>query len=341
MIPIHQRIIDINTEQSQKYVEAEAARRRYWAEHRTFFACVKCMDGRVLFPTMTNTPVGIVKPLRAIGGKFSVWWPSFLGRIRHWTDRAMSQGSQNFIFVTYHYSASDSHLGCAGWGYDTAAARAHAERLQRDLAYVFGEQLTAVVAGVETDRDILTLHGVVDVSGEHCIGKTAEEVMALLREAFPAMSDHTIADVLPFMLGNATRVKELTDTPRDAQDKGHNERVIALGQSFDWMASENLALIINDADPNLAESVRVAASLIRKNLEGTDPSDGATIFTSIPYREPGTDYRQAVARAKGLLEFGQKVVQEAYPDLMASGRLHGISSVMWEPSKKIEIIEEK
>lgn len=342
MIPLHQRLIDINTEQSAKYIEAEAARTRYWAEHRTFFACIKCMDGRVQFSSMTNTPVGIVKPFRAIGGKFSIWWPSFLGRVRHWTERAMSQGSRNFMFVTYHYSASDTHLGCAGWKYDTKGARGGAEQLQKDLAFVFDEQLTAVVAGVETDRDILTLHGKIDVSGETCIGKRPEEVAAMLREAFPDMSMHTVNDLLPFMLGNAKRVEELNASPRSVLDKGHNERVIALGQSFDWVTSQNLALIINDADPNLDESVRVAGSLIVKNVEhATAGDDVATIFTSIPYREPGTDYRQAVARAKGLKEFAKKILREAYPELMASGRLHSLAAVMWEPNKKIEVVEEE
>ena len=148
MHPIHERILEINREQSARYVADDAARRRYWAKHSTFFAAVKCMDGRVLFPTMTKTPLGLVKPFRAIGGKFEVWWPSFLGRIRYWVATAMTMGSRSFIFVTYHYSASDPHLGCAGWTYDTAVARAHAEHLASSLAEVFAEQLTAVVEGV-------------------------------------------------------------------------------------------------------------------------------------------------------------------------------------------------
>lgn len=340
MQPIQERIIAINAEQSTRYVADEAARHRYWAKHPTFFACIKCMDGRVLFPSMTNTPVGIVKPFRAIGGKFEIWWPSFLGRVRHWVQKAVSIGSRSFIFVTYHYSASDAHLGCAGWKYDTVSARGHAEKLQKDIAFVFGEQVTAVVAGVETDRDILVLHGPNgDISGETMMGKDAEAIREAIINAFPSMDPQAVTDLIPFLQGNAARVAELTNKQRNLSEKGHNERIVAIGQGFDWLAQENLALIINDADPNLADSVRVAASLIQKNLASAATGDDASIFTCIPYREPGMDYRQAVARAKGLKAFAEKVISEAYPELMASGRVHSMAAVMWEPNKKIDVVE--
>jgi hypothetical protein len=341
ILPIQERIFQINAEQSKRYVDEEAARRRYWAEHTTFFACVKCMDGRVLFPSMTKTPIGIVKPFRAIGGKFNVWWPSFLGRVRHWTDKGMMRGSRSVMFVTYHYSASDAHLGCAGWKYDTKAARAHAEQLQRDLSYVFGEQLTAIVAGVETDKDLLVLHGPQgDISGKSVVSMTKEDVFAELQKVFPGMEERVAADIVPFLLGNAARYQELVQHPREIQEMGHNERVIAIGQGFDWLADANVALIINDADPNLADSIRVAGSLIEKNLAHAAENDHATICTSIPYREPGMDYRQAVARAIGLRRFAESILSESAPTLMASGKLESMAAVMWEPSKRIERVDD-
>jgi hypothetical protein len=169
-------------------------------------------------------------------------------------------------------------------------------------------------------------------------GKTEEEILQSLMLAFPKNDSIVLSDLVPFLAGNIRRVEELTKTPRDLENKGHRERVIAVGQGFDDLASENLALIINDADPNLAESIRVAASLIEKNLKNAPTGDDATIFANITYREPGEDYRQAAARARGLAAFAEGVIKEAYPDLFASGRLHALSAVMWEPNKKIEII---
>lgn len=341
MHPLHERILAINRSMSEQYVANETARLRYWAKHPTFVACIKCMDGRVHFASMTKTPVGIVKPFRAIGGKFRIWWPSFIGRIRGWTNEAIAKGSRTLIFVTYHFSQSNPHLSCAGWKYDTAAARAHAEQLRNDLAYVFGEELTAIVAGVETDRDVLLLHSATgDLSGERCIGKSESEIRFAIRNAFPAIPETVQEDLIPFLVGNALRVQELTEHPRNLKQKDHNERIIAVGQGFDWLNRENLALIINDADPNLAESVRVAADLIQKNLEDTPPGDDATIFTNVVYRSPGIDYRQAVARSRGLLGFVRETLAESHPELFAQKRLHALASVKWEPSKKIEIIEE-
>lgn len=331
--------MQINAEGSAKYVEAESARQRYWSKHPTFFACVKCMDGRVNFSLMTGTPVGLIKPFRAIGGKFEAWWPSFIGRVRHWTETAISRGSKTFMFITYHYSASDAHLGCAGWKYDTKAARAHAEKLQKDLSFVFGEELTAVVAGVETDHDLLTLHGDGgDLSGEMLLGMTEDEVLIEVGRYFPKMPVDVRKDLVPFLFGNAQHIEEMNKSPRDLSEKQHNERIIAIGQGFDWLASANLALIINDANPDLAESIRVAGSLISKNLAGTSAGDDALVITNIPYRSPGMDARQATARAKGLRGFAEKILTETYPDLMASGRVAFLASVMWEPSKKLEVL---
>lgn len=340
MHPIHKKIFEINRIQSGRYVADEAARKRYWAKHTTFVGCIKCMDGRVNLPIMTNTPVGIVKPFRAIGGKFEAWWPSFLGRLRYWTEKALANGSRCCLLITYHYSASDSHLGCAGWKYDMAAARAHAEKLAKDLQFIFGEELAAIVTGVETDLDVLILHGVGgDISGLSVIGKNEDEIITDLQGVLPGLSPSIYRDLSPFLVGNAKRVQEIKNNPRTSEAKQHDESIIAIGQGFGWLVEENLALIINDADPNLAESINVAASLIEKNLADEPEGSEATIFANIPYKEPGVDYRQAVARAKGLLEFAESVIKKNKPELIASGRLRSLATVMWEPSKKIEVIE--
>lgn len=340
MLTITERVLSLNAEQSVKYVEAEAARKRYWANHPTFIGCIQCMDGRVNFSLMTDTPVGHIKPFRAIGGKFEAWWPSFMGRVRHWSESAISKGSRIFLFITYHFSASDSHLGCAGWGYDTKAARAHAEKLQQELSFVFGEELTAVVAGVETDRDLLILHGEGgDLSGEMMIGKTQDEILLEIGKLFPLMPEIVRKDLAPILSGNAQHVQELNARPRDLKEKQHNERVIAVGQGFDELVNANLALIINDANPNLAESIRVAGSLIVKNLADAPVGDDALVLTNIPYRTAGLDYRQAVGRSKGLNTFAEKVLREAYPELIASGRVAFLATVTWEPSRKIEVLK--
>jgi hypothetical protein len=339
-LPINQRVVAVNAWAVRQYDAAEAARERYWRAHPTLVACIKCMDGRVHFPVMTDTPVGVVKPFRAIGGAFEVWWPTFMKRFERWVEAGIRRSSHNLLFVTYHFSASDPHLGCAGWKYETAAAKAHAGKLAADLSEIYGEQLVAVVTGVETDQDELILHGVEgDVRGSELIGLPEERVHAAIRGSFPRMPDEIIHDLVPFMVGNAQHVAALRMKPRSVAGLGHDERIIALGVGFDWLALSNLALIINDADPCLDDAVATAASIIEKNLARAQSGDDAVLFTNVQYEKPGRNYRAAVKRARGLSAFARKVIQQRYPELAGSGRLHTLIGVTFEPSKELEVIE--
>jgi len=341
MPAIHAHLLALNARASEAYVAAESARARHRALHPTPLAVVKCMDGRVLFPTLTGTPPGLVQPFRAIGGRPEVYWPSFMGRLRHWIEAAQRAGQRSVLFVTYHHSASDPHLGCAGFDYDTASARAHAEKLARELEWVFGEQLEPIVAGVETDLDRLVLHGPGgDVAGERLLGADETDVMLAIGRAFPAMDLTVRRDLVPILRGNAARTAELAERGRPSRDLAHRERVLAVGQGFDWLHEANLALIINDADPGLAHAIRVAAQILAKNLASAPAGDDATLLTCIPYHEPGIDRRQAVARALGLLELAREVVRVEVPELSVGGRLHGLAGVLWAPARRFEPIDE-
>lgn len=335
---LHRRILELNAQESAHYLAAEGARKRYWAEHRTFLACVKCMDGRVMLPVMTDTPVGIVKPFRAIGGRFETFWPSFLGRVRAFVDDSMRHGSRSAILLSYHYSASNPSLGCAGWAHDTVKARAHATRLAAELGHVFGEQLLPLVIGIETDRDAITFHGPTgDVRGEDFIDAPSESVRIALDRAMEGVPAVVRADLLPLVLGNARRVQQLIKTPRDLSQLGHDERILAVGQGFDWLARENLALIVNDADPSLSVSIEVAAGILARNLTHAGPDEEVTLLAAIPYRDPGIDRRQAEVRARGLLGFARSVVAKTHPELAV--RMLELCGVVWKPARRFEVIE--
>ena len=338
MHPLHQRIVEINTTRSAEFVAAEGARRRYLAQHRTHLGCVKCMDGRVLIPVMTGTPIGIVRPFRAIGGRFEVFWPSFLGRVHGWVCEAMDDGAHAALLLSYHFSASDTKLGCAGWHHDTAAARKHAELLRDQLGYVFGEELVPIVIGAETDRDIITIHGTLgDLCGEHVIGKDSAWVLSELNRILPSAPARVRADLVPLMLGNAKRIEYLTKNPRNLTQLGHDERILAVGQGFDWLAEENLALIVNDADPNLSSSIKVAANILANNLESS-PDDVVTLFSCLPYFDPGIDKRQAEVRARGLLRYAEEVAASCQPELYKQGKFLSLAGLVWQPARRLELL---
>lgn len=338
---INERIIAINAEQFQDYIAQEPTRVRHNAHHPTAFGCLKCMDGRVHLASATGTPMGIVKPFRAIGGRFEVFWPAFMDRLERWSDEAMYKGNRSFVLVSYHHSVSNKNLCCAGWNHDTAAAKTHAEKLTEKLGYIFSGQMTTVCMGVETDQDLLTFHGPRgDFSGRDFIDRDEGEIAVIVRRCMPQIDDQSLHDLMPFLLGNAERVDELRRNPRDVSHLDHQERVIALGEGFDWLAKQNFALINNDSDPNLDEAIVTAARIIQGNLKSARPDEEATIFTSVPYAQPGQKQRKAVERALGLQEFAQTHIRKQIPELFTSGRLRYLVGVTFESSKELQVIDQ-
>lgn len=77
---IHDRIqwlLNLGREHAREFCTPEVflSRQRYLAEHPTLVAVMKCMDGRIHIPWATQTPLGIIKPFRNLGGIFDLGWP--------------------------------------------------------------------------------------------------------------------------------------------------------------------------------------------------------------------------------------------------------------------------
>ena len=142
--------------------EAWLARKRYLAEHPTAIAVLKCMDGRINLPVMTNTPPGILMPFRNLGGAFDLGWP-YLGEVlSHHVQGWISAGRRVLFLVTYHFSKGDPHRGCAGFNYDTEAAYAHTQVIRRQMEQIFGAghaTIYPLICGIETDEDTIIVHG--------------------------------------------------------------------------------------------------------------------------------------------------------------------------------------
>ena len=165
--PIAERIdwlFALAAKYAETYARPEAwlERQRYVALHPTHIMVLKCMDGRINIPVATRTPAGIIAPFRNLGGMFNLGWPH-LGEVlaQHVLDK-VTRGRQVLVLVTYHYSRGDAKRGCAGFGYDRAAARAHTEEVRDQVAHTFGRAQQTVyplVCGFETDEDALVLHG--------------------------------------------------------------------------------------------------------------------------------------------------------------------------------------
>lgn len=171
-MPIHRRpiqeridwLFDLARRHGEAFRSPEAflARRRYLAEHPTAIAVLKCMDGRVNIPVVTNTPVGILMPFRNLGGMFDLGWPHLGEVLAHHVQRMVGEGRRVLFLITYHFSRGDRQRGCAGFDYDTAAAMRHTYEIRAQIEHIFGSghgTVYPLVCGLETDEDALIVHG--------------------------------------------------------------------------------------------------------------------------------------------------------------------------------------
>lgn len=316
--------------------ETQLARTRYLAEHPTAIMALKCMDGRINIAIATRTPKGIVQPFRNLGGRFDLGWPHLGEVLAEYVQDVVRSGRRVLALLTYHFSKGDPARGCAGFGYDTEAARAHVFAIRRQFEQVFGRghgTVYPLVCGFETDEEALVLHAAGDgeadggatldlatLDAAEDDAATAAQLRQRLVQLFPDMPEQVRHDLVPLVAGNLAHIAEVRQRPRalDAtqRDIEHREWMICLGRGFDFLHTPNQALIIGPYSPDLADPVRKAAAIIEANMAGGRiPADGFLLLASSPYLDAGMDRARAELKARFLSAFAAGVIAEAHPAL--------------------------
>lgn len=318
-------ILERNKAQSKEFCSpgSQLGRRLYRAQHPSEIIALKCMDGRLNLSVMTHTPPGIIKPYRNIGGKFDLGWPFFGRLILDDIEHAVSKGRPTVVLSTYHFSKGDTHRGCAGHRYDTAAARAGAVRLAEQFRTAFGGNYEAVfpmVVGIETDEGGLLFHGkgkdTFDVAN-HTDANT-ENIHSKLRHMYPEMPDNIVEDLLTLVAGNQRYVKEIRASKRPVVEMEHKEQIIAVGRGFDWLHLPNRALMIGPYDPQWEDAVATAGNIILGNMKAKRilEKEGALLLVLAPYRAIGADQGVAVEKALFLAREAERVLTNRVPAIM-------------------------
>jgi hypothetical protein len=296
------------------------ARQRYLAEHPTAILVLKCMDGRINIPAATHTPLGVIHALRNIGGRFDLGWP-YLGEIlSQYVADIINAGRRILVLITYHYSKGSPQRGCAGFNFDTEAARDHCYAIKAQMEAVFGgnhQTVYPLVCGFETDEEALVLHGqaedVLDVAT--LVDPEPDQIAERLQPLYPDMPAQMRCDLLPLVLDNAQHIAATRKLDREL-DIEHREWMICVGRGFDWLHIPNQALIIGPYSPNIAEPIGVAASIIQANMDaGRIRDDGFLLLSSSVYAEPGTDRARAGLKSRFLCQFAAEVIASSNPAL--------------------------
>ncbi|TSA22686.1 MAG: hypothetical protein D4R70_01330 [Betaproteobacteria bacterium] len=319
--------------------ETWLARKRYLAEHPTALAVLKCMDGRVNIPVATETPMGIIQPFRNLGGRFDLGWPHLGEVLFDYVMPRVREGRRVLMMSNYHFSKGDPHRGCAGFNYDTEAAREHTFAIRRQIEQVYGaghQTVYPLVCGFETDEDALILHGANGATLNVAELTTTDMVPAYLSSLFPDMPEQIRADLLPLIQGNLRHVTQVRQTNREINIE-HREWMICLGSGFDWLHTPNQALIIGPYSPDLADPVRKAAGILQSNMAaGRVPDDGFLLLASVPYHETGVDRARAEIKSRFLSDFAAAAITREFPQL--AEKMHRRTAVLSWESRKLELL---
>jgi len=251
---------------------------------------------------------------------FNLGWPHLGEVLANHVQDIVKTGRRVLMLITYHFSKGDPHRGCAGFCYDTEAAKAHTYAIKAQVEHVFGSghgTVYPIVCGFETDEDAIVLHGNNGDTLE--VAKLTEQDESTLgrrlEALFPDMPQRVSSDLLPLLVGNMRHVAEMRHIQRTL-DIEHREWMICLGRGFDFLHMPNLALIIGPYSPDLADPIRKAAGIIENNMRaGRIPDDGFLLLASAPYVEIGVDRARAELKSRFLSQFAAEVIRTEHPEL--------------------------
>jgi hypothetical protein len=301
------------------------------------------MDGRINIPFATNTPQGIIQPFRNLGGIFNLGWPHLGEVLASYVQNVVSDGRRVLTLITYHYSKGDPQRGCAGFNYDTEAAKAHTYEIKRQVEEVFGpdhETVYPIVCGFETDDDALILHGSTGELLNMADLKLSDKdtLLPRLEALYPDMSAQMRQDLLPLVAGNLDHVFEARQMEREL-DLVHREWMICIGRGFDFLHTPNLALIIGPYSPNLSDPIEKAAGIIESNMQaGRIPDDGFLLLASVPYHEVGVDRARAEVKSNFLSNFAADRIRASHPEL--AKKMQVKTAVLNWHSRHLEMLSE-
>jgi Carboxysome Shell Carbonic Anhydrase len=253
-----------------------------------------------------------------------------------------NKGRAMLCLVTYHYSKSDRHRGCAGFGYDTDKARTHTFNVVRQLDKCFGGRhgfVFPLVVGLETDEEALLFHGVEDKVLDLSTVSTMDDdgLARSLGQLYPDMPEHIAEDLLPLVKGNISHIAEIKHTDHSF-NLDHHEWIICVGRGFDWLQMANLALIIGPYSPDLSEPIHTAATIIESNMRnGRIPDDGFLLLAEASYHDHGVDRTRAELESRFLADFAAHVIRDRHPDL--AKKMHARSAIISWESRAIALIE--
>ena len=314
---LKEKILAMNAERSRLFQETNHERRNYRREHPIEIAVTMCMDGRVNLTVVCELPVGIISPFRNIGGRYDLGWPLLRHFLNELEGYAYKKRRPMLLIITYHWSKGDEHRGCAGFKYNKAEAIASMKQFKAQVDSCYGSRIHTILMGLETDSDALIVHGdkdrILDMSEKD--GASVLGLQGDLAELFPLMPEQMRMDVASLLFGNVRHIAKVRVERRCLKEFKHNERVLAIGQGFDWLRNDNFALIIGPCDPVLDQPIVTAATIIHRNWKEKRIPQGGVLLVSTPFRKC-EDRSGAVEQSRYLANLATRCIAKQVPEMV-------------------------
>lgn len=333
-------LIELNKKHSEMFQSQRLERELYLSQHPTNVIVFKCMDGRIHMPTVTRTPLGIMRPFRNIGGKFDLGWPLLNESFDQNIKKAVACGNRTLVLVTYHFSAGDIHRGCAGFNHDCEESKKFTENFRKQILRTYGKNngvVYPILVGLETDKDALIFHGergrILDVS--QITESSTKSLFAIFHKLYPSMPERILSDLIPLVHGNIQCIDETKNTGKPLKQMVHGEWILAIGKGFDWLHTPNIALIVGPYDPNIGEPIKKAVGIIKSNLNTKKTKDGFVLLSSAVYYD-AAEKNRAKERTLYLSALTQDIIAGHYNNMLA--RTHVMSVIMNAETMEMEII---
>ena len=346
---ISEYLLNLNAKSSAEHINpsAQMSRQLYRKRHPTEILVNKCMDGRLNLALITATPPGILQPFRNIGGKFDLGWPFFQEVVVDAINYGISKGRQCISMSSYHFAEGDHHRGCAGFGYDTAAAKGAAFGLRDQFTSVFGDSplrpVYALTIGIETDHEALIFHG----EGEETLdvltldpSTSKEAIDAMLVKLYPDMNPAMRQDLIPLVEGNLQHIQTVKAEQKPLLDLQHREQIIAVGRGFDWLHEPNRALIVGPYSHEWPAAVRTAGTIALSNIqEGRVPKDRGILLlvAALWRREEGEVGRRVKEEKVRYLTKTSLEQLRSIPEM--NGHLRVLGGVVDADTRKLHVID--
>ncbi|MFA6573002.1 MAG: hypothetical protein WCT13_02390 [Patescibacteria group bacterium] len=312
-------ILEMNERMSALFMETTQKRRAHRRKHPTEWAVTKCMDGRVNLRRCSGIPFGLTSPFRNIGGRFSAGWPKFRDSMLEFYRYAHSQHVPAGLLITYHYSESDDHLGCAGFENNLDHSKEYLSGFLAEVKEAFPKMIWPFLLGIETGSDALILHledgSTIDM--RKVTDPTEGYFKRLLLQRCRSYPRKVLRDIIPFLTGNHEHLAGMkAEGEHPTTTMCHNERGIALGQGFDWIDRDNFLLILGPCDPDLGDAIVRAAKIVENNLDDEARSKGGILLVSTPYRgRMKWERPSAVTQSRYLTRLALDHIQNQLPSM--------------------------